>query len=162
MNSKFKIQQGFRDIYAIGLLLLFAVLSLFKMASLLISGEVFSWESLLLISIFIMFGYVVYLVRIAKLKLKIGSKNISVKIEPFGWTRMKFSKDEVKAFKFFNSDPLTITSGHFVHFGSRTKVFNFGDCCGISLELNSGKKVIIFSKELCEKQEEVKRILSGS
>ncbi len=162
MNSKFKIQQGFRYIYAIGLLFLFAILSLFKMVELLSSGHVFSWESLLLISVLFLIGYVIYLIRISKLKLKIGNKNISIKIEPFGWTRMKFSKKEVKSFKFFSSDPLTITSGHFVHFGSGNKVFNFGDSCGVSLELNSGKRVIIFSNEICENQDEVTRILSGN
>ena len=55
---------------------------------------------------------------------------------------------------------LTISSGLFVHFGNRQRVYNFGDSNGVKLSLKNGKDVVIFSNEVFERRGEIEKMLA--
>lgn len=160
MAHVLKTRQNFHDFYSIGFLGLLFILSIVKGFFIISLGNAFSWEMIALISLVAFLGGSIYFLAISRLKLKIGKTNILIAIEPIGWTKMKFGKEEVENYEFFAAHPLTISSGLFVHFGNRQRVYNFGDSNGVKLSLKNGKDVVIFSNEVFERRGEIEKMLA--
>jgi hypothetical protein len=95
-----------------------------------------------------------------KLKIRISSKKLSIKIDPIPWTGLKINKEEVDSLYFFKVSEVELCAGWALDFGHRTRIFNFGDKEGVILKKKNGKQVIIFSKKLYRERAEIKSLMT--
>ncbi|GLR18473.1 hypothetical protein [Portibacter lacus] len=160
MRNTIKLHQNFRDIFSLATIGAFILLCLYKIVSLLISNSTFSLEIIALILIVAALGVVIYYLANATLRVKFGKKNISIKINPLGFTKVNLKKSVIADIDFFVTNPITKSSGLFVHFGNRDRVYNFGGNKGMVITLKNGRTFTFFSKELYDEREEIQALFS--
>ena len=154
------LNQGYRDTFSLAMILGFLLISLFKLGHMMGAGDIYSFESLALVTTILVLLAFVYLLSKTKLRVKISRKKVSIMLTPFRFTKIKFKRSKISNLSFFKTDAITKSSGLLIHFGRKERVFNFGGNKGMTIELENGKSYTFFSSHLYEQKEEIEGILA--
>jgi len=97
----------------------------------------------------------VLLVLTLRLKIRISPGKMTIRISPIPWTRIKFSKDEVIGIEFLSAKETKSADAWSVHFGRDLRIFKFGDSEGMIIHKADGQDVVVLSKQLFKRREDV-------
>jgi hypothetical protein len=108
-----------------------------------------------LLTIAVVLFLITYFLTKSTLKVKIGKKKISVKLQPFGFLKFQIRKENIDDIDFVTALPLATYGGALIHFGDHQRVFNFGGNKAMVVTLKNGKQYSFISKELYNQKEEI-------
>lgn len=149
------LQQKYRDRYSILLTLGFLGLTLSKAIQVLLDKGIANFELWSLVFIAFALAITSYLLINSTLKVKIGKKKISVRLQPFSFIKLQLRKENIDNIHFVTTTPLASYGGALVHFGGHHHLFNFGGNKAMIITLKNGRHYSFISRELFNQKEEI-------
>ncbi len=154
MAKIYREEQRYHDLPSLSLIALFLTFIAYQLLSKFLY-EVQQEQLLTLSLLLIGLTLSIALLWTIRLKIRISSKKLRINLSPISWTGLQLKKEEIDAVEFFQVSEGDLCSGWALHFGSDTRIFNFGDHSGIIIHRSSGQKIILFSDKLYHQRHEL-------
>lgn len=145
----------------ISLLGLLSGLTLYRLSSLLLSGN---WLlSDLAVSALLIAGLAVcwYLFYRAQLTIKVTDRCLKIKANRLLKERYKLRFADVVDYEFLDIPILQRWNGGLISFNDNLRNFDFGDRHGLFLRMKDGRQFLIFSDELYEQRSQIEGLLAA-
>lgn len=144
--------QRYHQPLAIGLLIFFSVLSLYRLSiSILHDHGTLGLSALCVLLI----GFSWYCISHFRMSIRIKRKKIIIRAPGSFLGKRKLRFRDIKQIEFLTFSLPEMWSGALVHLSSDYHLLDFGDHKGVYIVMNNGEKFLILSNQLFDRQNEI-------